>query len=152
MNPRPRNFPPHQSRLPVSFDDLCARHPLRPIHDDDDYERAAAMLDRLAILEVRTRDQDDYLTTLTILVERYDEDHYARDLSLITVPETLAYLCKQNGMNGSALGKLLGNRSLGSKVLRGERELSKAHIRILCERFAVSADLFLDTGRQRRSA
>jgi hypothetical protein len=50
---------------------------------------------------------------------------------------------EQNGMNASALGELLGNRSLGSKILREERELSKEHIRKLCERFAVSADLFI---------
>ena len=50
-------------------------------------------------------------------------------------------------MTASALGGLLGNRSIGSKLLRGERELSKAHIRRLCERFKVSADLFLAADR-----
>jgi len=55
----------------------------------------------------------------------------------------LQYLCEQNDMPASALGELLGNRSLGSKVLRGERQLSKEHIRKRCDRFSVSSDLFL---------
>jgi antitoxin component HigA of HigAB toxin-antitoxin module len=46
-------------------------------------------------------------------------------------------------MTASDLGELLGNRSLGSKVLRGERELSKTHLRILAERFKVDAGLLL---------
>lgn len=48
-------------------------------------------------------------------------------------------------MTATDLSRLLGDesRSLGSRILRGERELSKAHIKALCKRFAVSADLFL---------
>jgi antitoxin component HigA of HigAB toxin-antitoxin module len=41
------------------------------------------------------------------------------------------------------IGELLGNRSLGSKVLREERQMSKEHIRKLSGRFSVSSDLFL---------
>jgi antitoxin component HigA of HigAB toxin-antitoxin module len=46
-------------------------------------------------------------------------------------------------MTSSALGELLGHRSLGSKLLRGKRQLSKTHIRILADHFKVRADLFL---------
>ena len=49
----------------------------------------------------------------------------------------------EQGLSGSDLGRLLGSRPLGSAVLRGERELSKAHIRTLAEHFKVSTDLFL---------
>jgi HTH-type transcriptional regulator/antitoxin HigA len=55
----------------------------------------------------------------------------------------LKHLLDSNEMNASQLGELLGNRSLGSKILRGERELSKTHIRLLAERFKVSPALFL---------
>ena len=47
-------------------------------------------------------------------------------------------------MTASDLGRMLGDRSLGSRVLNGRRRLSKEHIKILCGRFKVSADLFLD--------
>ena len=43
----------------------------------------------------------------------------------------------------SDLGNLLGNRSLGSKILRGEWELSKTRLRILADRFKIHVGLFL---------
>ncbi len=129
--------------LPETWEELTTQLPLRPIHDDIEYDNAVGRLDLLAVLEERTADQEDYLETLSALVERYDDEHFAIDDSGITPIEVLRYLCEQNGLTASALGELLGNRSLGSKVLREERQLSKQHIRKLSDRFSVSSDLFL---------
>ncbi len=129
--------------LPETWAELTAELPLRPIHDDIEYDNAVEILDRLAVLDERTEDQEDYLETLSGLVERYDDEHFAINDSDISPIESLRYLCELNDMTASALGELLGNRSLGSKVLRGERQLSKEHIRKLCDRFSVSSDLFL---------
>ena len=129
--------------LPETWAELTAELPLRPIHDNIEYDNAVELVDRLAVLHERTEDQEDYLETLSNLVERYDEEHYAADFSGISPVECLQYLCEQNNLNASALGELLGNRSLGSKILRGERHLSKEHIRKLCDRFSVSSDLLL---------
>ena len=119
-------------------------HQLRPIRDEVDYDNAVEMLDRLAVLDRRSPDQEDYLETLTALVGKYDDENYAADLSHLSPLESLEYLMEQHGINGSQLGDLLGgNRSLGGKILRGERQLSKTHIRVLAERFKVSPALFL---------
>ncbi len=123
--------------------ELTAVLPLRPIHDNIEYDNAVELLDRIAVLDERTEDQEDYIETLSGLVEQYDDKHFAINDSDISPIESLLYLCEQNDMTASALGELLGNRSLGSKVLRGERQLSKEHIRKLCDRFSVSSDLFL---------
>ncbi|MBT4499187.1 MAG: transcriptional regulator [Gemmatimonadetes bacterium] len=132
------------SPLPDSFEALQTMHQLRPIRDDVDYDNAVEILDHLAILYRRTLDQEDYLKTLATLIGEYDDEHYAADLSSLSPLDSLKYLMEQNGMNGSQLGDLLaGNRPLGGKILRGERQLSKAHIRILAERFKVSPALFL---------
>ena len=129
--------------LPGTFGELNAELPLRPIRDEVDYDNAIEMTDRLAVLDERTADQQDYLETLTELIGKYEDEHFARDFSNISPLDALRSLCEQNGIGASALGELLGNRSLGSKILRGQRQLSKEHIRKLCDRFAVSADLFL---------
>lgn len=130
--------------LPTTFVALNALHPLRPIRDAVDYDNAAEILDRLAVLDRRTPDQEDYLETLATLVGKYDEEHYAADLSQLAPLASLQYLMEHHGMNSSKLGELLGNnRSLGGKILRGERQLSKSHIRILAERFKVNPALFL---------
>lgn len=133
----------HRDPLPKTFEQLSSLHALRPVKDEVDYDNAVELVDRLAVLASPTQDQADYLGTLTELVGKYDDEHHALDPSQGSPVETLAYLLEANGMNASALGDLLGNRSLGSKILRGERQLSKTHIRLLSERFKVSPAVFL---------
>ena len=57
--------------------------------------------------------------------------------------ELLKYLMEEHGMNTVSLGKLVGGSGQASLVLRGKRELSKANIRALADRFNVSPALFL---------
>ena len=57
--------------------------------------------------------------------------------------EHLKFLMEQNGMKTIDLGKLIGNRGLASLIVNGKRQLSKAHIRVLAERFRVDPGLFL---------
>jgi HTH-type transcriptional regulator/antitoxin HigA len=78
-----------------------------------------------------------------VLIGAYEDVHHAIDTSGIRGLDMLKYFLEQNDMTASDLGVLLGNRSLGSKILRGERELSKAHLRILAKRFKVDAGIFL---------
>ena len=52
-------------------------------------------------------------------------------------------LLKERGMSASDLGRLLGDRSLGHRVLTGERELSKAHIRVLADHFSLDPAVLL---------
>jgi HTH-type transcriptional regulator/antitoxin HigA len=129
--------------LPETFDELHALHALRPIKDDVDYENAVELVDRLAVLAAPTEDQADYLATLTELVAKYDEEHFALDIAHLSGLDTLKYLVESHAMTASQLGELLGNRSLGSKLLRGERELSKRHLRILADHFKVDASVLL---------
>jgi len=140
---RARNATTRRIAVPESFAELNAALPLRPIRDRADYDNAVEMIDRLAVLSRRTVDQEDYVETLTELVGKYDDEHFAADLSRRSPVQTLRLLCEQNQLSASALGELLGNRSLGSKILREERQLSKEHIRKLSDHFAVSTDLFL---------
>jgi HTH-type transcriptional regulator / antitoxin HigA len=130
------------SSIPRTFGRLCRMLPLRPIHDERAYEAAVAVIDAMAGHELNP-DQADYLEVLSELAGVYEDVHFAKILSGIKPAETLRFLAEHNGLNASGLGDLLGSRSLGSKLLRGERELSKSHIRKLCQRFKVSADLFI---------
>ena len=130
------------NKMPRTFEGLCGMLPPRPIHNETDYENAIEMLDSLVGFDLNS-DQDDYLAVMTTLVGEYEDEHYAIDTSDATGLSALKFLLEQNNMTASDLGTLLGNRSLGSKILRGERQLSKNHIRILADRFKVDAGLFL---------
>lgn len=130
--------------LPADFADLVRMMPPRAIRDETDYDNAIEMLDRLTSLPRMTQGQQEYRETLSVLVEAYEAQHHEIDTTGITPLDVLKHLLAETGMNGSQLGMLIGNnRALGGKILRGERQLSKAHIRKLAEYFKVEPGLFL---------
>jgi HTH-type transcriptional regulator/antitoxin HigA len=118
-------------------------HPLRPIQDGVDLDNAMEIVDALAVLRKRTKDQEDYLESLSILIEKYEKDQNTIDASDVSVIDVLRNLMEGREMNASDLGRLLGNRELGAAILRGDRQLSKANILKLAKHFAVSPALFL---------
>lgn len=130
-------------KVPRVFDELDALCPLGPIRGERELDRAESIAGQLALLDRRTRDQEDYLQTLSLLIEAYEDRHHAIATSDLDPIELLRSLMESHEMSASDLGRLLGNRSLGAAVLRGDRDLSKAHILVLCEHFGVGPELFL---------
>lgn len=130
-------------RLPKTFEKLCELRELRPINDVDEFENAQEVAEALAVLDRRTKDQNEYLESLSVLMEHFENQHSPIQTDKITVEEKIQYLMDAHGMTESDLGRLLGERSLGNAVLSGRRSLSKAHIRKLADHFNVRADLFL---------
>jgi len=127
--------------LPATFAALCKLHLPKPIADKVDYQNTAEMVDRLATLEKRSRGQEQYLETLTILIEKYDQDLPA---AVISDPiDRLKRLMENRELSASDLGRLLGNRSLGAAILRGDRKISKVSAIKLGEFFKMSPAAFL---------
>jgi len=131
--------------LPKTFQALCALHWPRPIHDKVDFDNAIKMVDRLAVRspDSLTKGQADYLETLTVLIEAYEAEHAEIDTGNLDPIDLLQTLMEGRQMSASDLGRLLGNRELGSAILRRERQLSKANMMALAKHFSVSPALFL---------
>jgi HTH-type transcriptional regulator / antitoxin HigA len=130
--------------IPKTYDQLLAMHPLRPIHNDVELEHATAMIDILAGHALNA-DQADYLDVLSTLVEAYENTHYSLNDPTICGLDALQALLDEHGMSAADLARLLGvHRSMGSKLLKGERALTARHLQMLSERLKVSTDLFLD--------
>ena len=130
--------------VPKTYDQLLAMHPLRPIHNDVELDHATTMIDILACHDLNA-DQADYLDVLSTLVEVYENTHYPLDDPAIRGLHALQALLDDHGMSATDLARLLGvHRSMGSKLLKGERALTTRHLKMLSDRFKVSADLFLD--------
>jgi antitoxin component HigA of HigAB toxin-antitoxin module len=130
-------------KLPGNFAELVRLFPPQAIHDEVGYANTQEMIDRLTSLPKLTGGQSEYLETLTILFEAYEEEHERIDTCHLAPLDVLRFLLESNEMSGSDLGRLLGNRELGPKVLNGTRQLSKTHIRQLADRFKVDAGLLL---------
>jgi antitoxin component HigA of HigAB toxin-antitoxin module len=116
-----------------------------PLRTKADYRAARSTVERLAVKgeEALTEVERDQLEIFTVLMEKYEEEYHHMDRSPLTAMEFLTILVRESEMTASDLGRLLGDRSLGYKVLAGERKLSKAHIKTLSEHFKVDAGAFL---------
>jgi HTH-type transcriptional regulator/antitoxin HigA len=134
----------HKSKsMPLDYAGLVSMFPLRPLHDEVDYGNALEVAEALVGSVDLGDDQADYLDVLTDIIQKYEAVRHSV-AGGGTVTDTLKRMLKEQGLGGSDLGRLLGNRAIGGAVLRGERELSKAHIRILADHFKVSTDLFFN--------
>jgi len=124
---------------------LVKRFPLVPIRGAIHLRNAFRVLDELAVIDEDrlTQGQADYLSVLTDLVEKYEDRQDPVHGGFEDGIAALEYLLEQHGMTASDLGRLLGNRQLGSAILRRQRQLSKDHLLKLADHFKVSADLFL---------
>ena len=131
----------HTDRIPSTLLGLQKKFlMLRPIHEESDYQNALGVATELASRSGLTSEQADYLEVLTTLIADYEEKHI--EMSKHGPQELLKFLLEENEMNGSDLGRLLGSRTLGPALLRGQRSLSKTHIKKLADHFSVSPALF----------
>ncbi len=128
--------------IPDSYAELVDMLMPRPLHDDVDYRNALGVLDAMAGFEMNV-DQGDYFEAIATFVEKYEAEHHAIINEKLTPPELLRSLISEHGMTESDLGRLLGDRSLGHRILSGERDVSKAHIRILAEHFSLNPGALL---------
>jgi HTH-type transcriptional regulator / antitoxin HigA len=128
--------------VPKVLSELYAQYPIRPIHDEVDLDNAMEVADRLAVLSKRTDDQNDYLELLSDAIEKYEKEHHPINTQKLDPIETLRLLMQQRSMNASDLGRVLGNRSLGTKIIKRRRKLSQSNISALCKHFAVGPQVF----------
>jgi HTH-type transcriptional regulator / antitoxin HigA len=125
-----------------TYMNLIRRFPLRPIKNDDEHEQAVEIVGELMGREL-DGGTSDYLDTLILLVNKYeDENHSPKGLHL-SPQEALRAIMHANNMSQARMGEIIGSESAVSMFLRGERELSKSHIRAIVARFRVDASLFL---------
>jgi len=114
-----------------------------PLRSEGDYERALKDIEPLAIKRERNSNESDFLEVMTILIEHYEDEHHRIETGHKTGAELLKHLMEENGLSGADLGRILGNRTEGYPILRGERELTKSQMRRLGEHFNVPPGLFL---------
>jgi HTH-type transcriptional regulator/antitoxin HigA len=126
----------------LSMDEI---RPVWPLRTEDDYLRAVKVVDMLAVKgeDNLTEAERDQLDIFSDLIELYEDLHHPMNLPKLPPMEFLKKLLELSSMNESDLGRLLGERSLGHKILKGERQLSKAHIRKLSDYFKVDAGAFI---------
>jgi len=124
---------------------LMDMYPLYPIQNKNDYQKALSAADELIGKDLDVI-ASRYLEVLTILIENYEQKRFAIQTGDLKPRDILKYLCSENDLSASDLGRILGDRSLGSKILNGQRDLSKSHITTLSKHFSVNPNVFFKIG------
>jgi HTH-type transcriptional regulator / antitoxin HigA len=87
-----------------------------------------------------TAAEENFAELLTLLIEVYEEKHYAiPNASPVAV---LRELMSANNLRQKDLAPLFGSESVVSEVLSGRREINKRQIEKLSKRFNVSPTVF----------
>ena len=129
--------------LPKDYISLCRVLLPRPIHDAVDYANVAEVADAMALWhDDFSRDQADYFDLLCTLIEEYDAENVK--WPRVKGVDVLKHLLDENNLAAADLSRILGgSRNLGSMILRGDRNLTLAHVRKLAAHFKVSPELFV---------
>lgn len=98
------------------------------------------VLYRLTSVTRPTVAQVEAIELLTLLIERYEEEHYSVPKASPT--DVLRFLIDRHGLKQRDLAVELGGESVVSEVLSGKRRLNAAHIEELSKRFRVSPAVF----------
>jgi HTH-type transcriptional regulator / antitoxin HigA len=109
---------------------------IRPIRTKKDHSAALAEVERLIALDpARGTDDGDRLEVLSILVERYEKEHFP--IAPPSPIEAIEFRMDQMGLRKADLVPYLGSRSRASEILAGKRELTLPMIRALNEELGI---------------
>jgi HTH-type transcriptional regulator/antitoxin HigA len=110
------------------------------IHSDEELAEYTEKLFKLTAKSHPSREEEEAIELLTLLIERYEADRYpVPDADPI---EVLRFLLRQNGLSQKDLATELRSESTVSLVLSGKRRLTRDHIARLSRRFHVSPSVF----------
>jgi HTH-type transcriptional regulator/antitoxin HigA len=129
---------------PADYLGLVRRFPLRPIRSAVEHRTALAIVDELmARGENLSGGEGDYLEAITRFIADWERETALESLGQATPRETLLHLMESRDMTPADLGDVLRSRSAATMILKGQREIGKAHIRAIAAHFGVSPAVFL---------
>lgn len=135
------NRPIAFSQLPQTYQELCTLHLPRPIHDHHHYQETTAIADLFAGFEEKmNEDQHDYFEILCGLIEEYEAIHSPR----VSAKKRLKHLLEESNTSASKLASILDlERSVGVRIVNGERNLTLEHVRKLSRYFKLEPGFFI---------
>lgn len=112
---------------------------IRPIKTATDHAWAMEQIDALMLRDEPSEDEVRRLEVLSILVERYESEHFPVELP--TPVEAIEFRIDQLGINRSQLASIIDfPKSRVSEVLNGTRNPSLEMMRALHEKLGIPAE------------
>ena len=113
---------------------------LKPIRNDRELNRALKRIDELWGAKRNTQ-RGDELDVLMLLVEKYEDEHYA--ISTSDPIEAIKFLMEQNNLSRKDLEPYIGTSGRVSEVLSKKRSLTLGMIRKLHEGLKIPYDCLI---------
>lgn len=111
------------------------------IHNDKELELYTNTLFQLTAIEHPSRTEAEAIELLTLLVERYEQAHYA--IPAADAVSVVRFLIERQGLAQRDLVPQFGSESAVSMFLAGHRNLTLEQVRKLSSRFKLPADVFI---------
>jgi len=121
--------------------EMIAHGAPRLIHNDAELEMYTDALFRLTALETPSDSEVEAIELLTLLVERYEQEHYS-------IPKgdpvsVVRFIIEQHNLTQRDLIPQFGSESAVSMFITGRRNLTLEQVRKLSTRFKLPADIFI---------
>jgi HTH-type transcriptional regulator / antitoxin HigA len=119
----------------------------RVIQNDAELEAYTEALFELTALERPSRHEAEAIELLTLLVERYEREHYA--IPAADPASVVRFLIEKQNLRQCDLIPQFGSESAVSMFLAGQRNLTLEQVRKLSARFNLPADVFVSKSRKK---
>jgi HTH-type transcriptional regulator / antitoxin HigA len=113
---------------------------IRPIHTEEDYEKALARIDEILNAAPNTSEFDE-LDVLSSLVELYEKENFPVDPP--DPIEAIKVRMEDLGLTRKDLESFIGSRSHVSEILNRQRPLSISMIRSLSKHLGIPGDVLI---------
>lgn len=122
---------------------LLAKYLPGVIRGDDEHDRLAELLMKLALREERTAEEGRLIELLERLVDDYDERRMKGRLEALEPLALLEHLMEEGGLKQVDLVDCFGSQSVVSAVMAGKRQINSEHARRLARRFGLPLTMFI---------
>ena len=130
--------------------EMIARGAPHVIHNDAELEMYTDALFRLTALESPSPSEGEAIELLTLLVERYEQEHYS--IPPADPVSVVRFLLEQQNLTQRDLIPQFGSESAVSMFMTGQRNLTLEQVRKLSTRFKLPADVFIPKRSIKQSA
>ena len=122
---------------------LLAKYVPAVIRDDEEHDRLAGLLMKLALAGERTAEEGRLIELIERLVDDYDERRMKGRLQALDPLALLEHLMEEGGLRQIDLVDCFGSQSVVSAVMAGKRQISRDHARRLSQRFGLPFAMFV---------
>ncbi|BAZ17581.1 hypothetical protein NIES4071_94610 [Calothrix sp. NIES-4071] len=112
------------------YKELLAKYQPRLIRNEEENEKALAIVEELMHRHDLTPEEDELFDLLITLIEKFEQEYYAPGQSS-TPHYMLLFLMEQKDIKQSDLVGVIGSLEIVSEVVNGKREISKAEAKAL---------------------